>query len=211
VLKQPPDPSYLQTIRTCRSSSAGCGGRRALATAAVRPIQPGRLALLRERRGEILPLARHFIDRYAAAPVRIGTEAAALLAAHAWPGNIRELENVIQFALIVCRGGEIRPGDLRLIQLDLEPTEEDAAPAPVADAAPAEAALVTDLAQAVHALPDARTPLALHRIEALAVRAAFEKCRGNQVHAAQLLGITRNSMRTLLRRHDLGAATPAKR
>ena len=174
-------------------------------------VAPLHLAPLRERRGEILPLARHFIDRYAAAPVRIGTEAAALLAAHAWPGNIRELENVIQFALIVCRGGEIRPGDLRLIQLDLEPPEEDAVLAPVADAAPAEAALATDLAQAVHALLDARKPQALHRIEALAVRAAFEKCCGNQVQAAQLLGITRNSMRTLLRRHDLGAATPAKR
>ena len=176
-------------------------------------VAPVQLLPLRERRAEILPLARHFIALYGqaaidTAPARLSAEAAALLEAHAWPGNIRELENVVQFALIVCRGGEIRPADLRLIDLeegsDLDDdTIEDVALLDAGTQAPPQ-----DLAQAIEALLDARTPQAFHRIEALIVKTAFDKCRGNQVQAAQLLGITRNTMRTLLRRFELGAARP---
>jgi sigma-54-specific transcriptional regulator len=172
----------------------------------VAPIQ---LAPLRERRAEILPLARQFIERYAAEPVRIGAEAAALLEAHAWPGNIRELENVIQFALIICRGGEIRPSDLRLIHLDAEPALDDEVD-PALEEADLALAVPPGLAEAIGTLLDARAPNAFHQIEALVVKIAFEKCRGNQVQAAQLLGITRNTMRTLLRRFGLGAASPSK-
>jgi len=178
-------------------------------------VAPIALLPLRERRSEILPLARTFIERHATdrAPVGISAEARALLEAHRWPGNIRELENVIQFALIVCKGGEIRPADLRLIELDEEPSPPDDAsePARPAAAQPAEAAAPRELADAIGAMLEARTPQAFQRIEALVVRTAFEQCRGNQVQAAQLLGITRNTMRTLLRRFDLGAASTTRR
>src|ERR1700744_307505 len=74
-------------------------------------VAPIALLPLRERRADILPLAQTFIERHASdrASVVISEEARALLEAHRWPGNIRELENVIQFALIVCKSGEIRP------------------------------------------------------------------------------------------------------
>jgi transcriptional regulator with AAA-type ATPase domain len=48
-----------------------------------------------------------------------------------------------------------------------------------------------------------RRPSLFSRIEGLVVREAFEHVKGNQVHAAALLGITRNEMRTLLQRHGL--------
>lgn len=162
---------------------------------------------LRERREEILPLARHFLMRHGqpqAAQIHITAEAAARLLAHSWTGNIRELENVIQFALIVCNGEEVRPGDLRLIEIE---PELDVQPDSVAAQAieGSEEAAPHELSGAIARLLDGRTPQAFQRIEALVVKTAFDKCRGNQVQAAQLLGITRNTMRTLLRRYELGA------
>ena len=67
---------------------------------------------LRERRGDILPLASRFLALHgdAAAPSTLSPEAARLLEAHAWPGNVRELENEIQRALaLVPPGAGSRP------------------------------------------------------------------------------------------------------
>ncbi len=73
---------------------------------------------LRERRGDILPLARHFIDKYARAMGksvrRITPEAERLLISYRWPGNVRELENAIERALVVGKGEVITPVDLPL-------------------------------------------------------------------------------------------------
>jgi len=74
---------------------------------------------LRERPGDILPLAHHFAGVYAARmgqrEVFIAPDAEAALLAYVWPGNIRELENVMHFALIVCRNGVVRADDLKLV------------------------------------------------------------------------------------------------
>ncbi|KAF1050118.1 sigma-54 interaction domain-containing protein [Xylophilus sp.] len=184
-------------------------------------VAPIVLAPLRERVDEILPLARRFVERHAAerpgaAPVRLSEGAAAALEAYCWPGNIRELENVVQFALIVCQGGEIRTDDLRLIHDAGTLIAGGDAPAPAAagDAEPAPAAAAVPggdgadgaydhLAQSIASLIDARRPRLFYGIEELLVRTAYEKCKGNQVQAARLLGITRNTMRTLLRRFGL--------
>ncbi|MCY1524868.1 Transcriptional regulatory protein TyrR [compost metagenome] len=76
-------------------------------------LNDGNLILppLRERVGDILPLAEYFLGIYAQRlslplPV-IGPAVQALLERHAWPGNTRELENVIHFALLVSSGEEI--------------------------------------------------------------------------------------------------------
>ncbi|GGJ95762.1 sigma 54-interacting transcriptional regulator [Pseudomonas matsuisoli] len=73
---------------------------------------------LRERIADILPLAEYLLGLYCARldwPVpHIGHEAQALLESHAWPGNTRELENCIHFALLVCDGDEILPRHLKL-------------------------------------------------------------------------------------------------
>src|SRR5471030_550187 len=74
---------------------------------------------LSERTGDILPLARHFIEVYSGKlnleGVTIAADARAALLSYEWPGNIRELENVIHFALIVCRDNVIQADDLKLV------------------------------------------------------------------------------------------------
>ena len=73
---------------------------------------------LRERREDIPVLAAHFLGRYAARyrrPIK-SFDSAALLALkqYSWPGNVRELEHTIERAVLMCRTGEIQPGDLSL-------------------------------------------------------------------------------------------------
>ncbi|WP_425287492.1 sigma 54-interacting transcriptional regulator [Pseudomonas panipatensis] len=71
---------------------------------------------LRQRIGDILPLAEYFLGVHAQRlelPVpQIGTAAQAALESYSWPGNIRELENVIHFALLVSPGDEVLPEHL---------------------------------------------------------------------------------------------------
>ena len=83
-------------------------------------LNEGRLVLpaLRERPGDIQPLAEYFLGIYAQrlglAIPQITESAQAALESHAWPGNTRELENVIHFALLVSSGEEILPQHLNL-------------------------------------------------------------------------------------------------
>ena len=76
---------------------------------------------LRERPGDILPLTRHFIEAYSQrlgyGPITISREAEHKLHSYSWPGNIRELENVIHHTLLICRNGVIQAYDLRLSNL----------------------------------------------------------------------------------------------
>ena len=73
---------------------------------------------LRERRADILPLARHFIGKYARAMGRpqksISPEAEAILLRHPWPGNVRESENAIERAMVVGKKPAVAAEDLPL-------------------------------------------------------------------------------------------------
>ncbi len=73
---------------------------------------------LRERREDVLPLARCFIERFCRdmgrAPMALTPAAAALLEGHDWPGNVRELANVIERAVVLCSDNRIEPGDIAL-------------------------------------------------------------------------------------------------
>ena len=62
---------------------------------------------LRDRREDILPLARHFASEFAGGPVRLSPQAMNCLLAHTWSGNVRELRNAIQRACLLCRGDVI--------------------------------------------------------------------------------------------------------
>jgi len=83
-------------------------------------LAEGRLELpaLRQRPGDILPLAEYFLgvhaQRLGFALPQLGEAVQVLLERHAWPGNTRELENVIHFALLVSSGREILPQHLNL-------------------------------------------------------------------------------------------------
>src|SRR5208283_3508444 len=73
---------------------------------------------LRERRDDILPLANAFLKRFAAQASRnirgFKADAAERLTAFDWPGNVRQLQNEIQRAVLLCEGGEIAAADLSI-------------------------------------------------------------------------------------------------
>jgi aliphatic sulfonates family ABC transporter substrate-binding protein len=74
------------------------------------------LAPLRERRGDVLPLARHFLQHFSGRlgrSLELGPSARDWLERHTFPGNVRELENAIHHALLVCRGTTIEACDLQ--------------------------------------------------------------------------------------------------
>jgi len=165
---------------------------------------------LRQRPGDILPLAEHFLQVYSrrmnsAATPTLSVEAEQLLLSYEWPGNIRELENVIHFALLVAGNAVIGPEHLKITggwqtgvaSRTVFPAVEQGQGA----AAPAEPlqAIRSDLAELFNG------PSADHfsNLEELIVRSAFEHARFNQVHTAQLLGISRNIVRTLLKKYAL--------
>jgi two-component system response regulator FlrC len=86
-------------------------------------IFPLQLKPLRERPGDILPLARAMIARhqYISGAMQLDDSAVAALRAYDWPGNVRELENVIQRAMVVADGGVLRADHLGLeVGLPLE-------------------------------------------------------------------------------------------
>jgi DNA-binding NtrC family response regulator len=78
------------------------------------------LPLLKERREDLLLLATHFLQeaasRYRRSPKTLSPEACSLLFSYPWPGNIRELKNVIEEAVVLSAGEEIRASDLRFSQ-----------------------------------------------------------------------------------------------
>lgn len=151
------------------------------------------LLALRDRPGDILPLADYFVDEYRRrlgyGDIRIAPDAAAKLQQHAWPGNIRELENVIHHALLICRSQTLTADDLYLSSLPLSRRNE------VRDA-PQDA--TSQLEQALAALFEESQDGLFEHIESAVMRAAYHHCHRNQVQAARLLGISRNVIRARL-------------
>lgn len=151
------------------------------------------LTPLRERPGDILPLARHFVDIYRQRlgyrQAELSPPAAAKLLAHPWPGNIRELENIIHQALLVCRQQVIQPEDLPLSSLTLRQSDPAVAPAHSAQQA-LENALTALFEQGGDDLHD--------MIEAIVIRTAYRFCHHNQLQTARLLDLSRNIVRARL-------------
>jgi DNA-binding NtrC family response regulator len=140
---------------------------------------------LRQREGDVALLAQHFLAALGGhmnTPVRGFTPAAlAALEAHPFPGNVRELRNVIERALIFARGAELTVADL--------PAELTRGAGAAAEPESAERPIV---------------PLA--ELEKREVARAMEATGGNKTQAAQLLGIDRKTLYAKLERHGLGGA-----
>ena len=139
---------------------------------------------LRDRPEDIESLVAHFLQLYSlegVQPLRISPEAMELLLRYRWPGNVRELRSVIQRGQILCNDNEIRPEDL---------------PEQVRQAESTTGQRLMDIKQAVN-LPTegVNLPAFLSSIEQKLVREALERCNGNQVRAAALLGISRDQLR----------------
>jgi DNA-binding NtrC family response regulator len=139
---------------------------------------------LRDRRPDILPIARHFLDRHVRAsgrPMVLTEESQARLVEHHWAGNVRELQNAIERAVILARGDAIGPEDLLLD--DLRP-----------DAAG------TFAGSLQHHLDKA----AADRI-----RAALESTQGRRSAAAAALGIDRTTLFRWMKRLGIDASDRA--
>jgi Nif-specific regulatory protein len=140
------------------------------------------LPALRDRRDDVPLLARHFVDVYARKcgrrVTRISPMAMHVLLAYHWPGNIRELENAIERAIVMGTSDEILPEDLPESLLET-------ASAPAATSAPED--LQTIVADA----------------KRRAVLAAFHKAGRNYTHAAKLLGVHPNYLHRLIRNLDM--------
>lgn len=142
-------------------------------------VFPIEIPPLRSRRGDVLPLARHFLSRYAEAIGRSGfafsMAAEAELTGYDWPGNIRELGNVVQRAMILAPGTTIEPMHL---MLPASAPREDRV-VPVSDAAGSQ---IKDMEKAMI-------------IETLA------KTGGSRKRTAEMLGISERTLRYKLQRY----------
>jgi transcriptional regulator with GAF, ATPase, and Fis domain len=130
---------------------------------------------LRERPEDVPPLAAHFLELFAGemgmTPPPLTPDALAWLSAYAFPGNVRELKNLIERALIASGGDPIRREDFQVTS-----------PSPVAPLRDARAAsaVVGEL------------PLNLEEAEQALIQRALEQTRGNVAEAARLLGVNRS-------------------
>jgi sigma-54-specific transcriptional regulator len=188
------------------------------------------LPSLRQRAGDILPLAEHFIAVYSARlkrpQPRLDAEAQQALLNYSWPGNIRQLENVIHAAVLVSTDGVIRLPNLRLVawpkvHAPNSSTQSTSAPTSAALAHEADPTNgpthvsarqpdgIANIIPHLDQLFSARQDQILENIESLVIHRAMEYCKGNQVHTARLLGISRNVLRTYLKRFGLIGAEPA--
>ena len=173
------------------------------------------LPALRHRGADILALAEHFAGMYCARlamePARLSPAARERLCAYSWPGNIRELENAIHRACIVCRDGVITVHDLGLdAGLDRESRAQWLSSPRVSPEDGNADRRYDALRAAVDGHLESGEPRLFHRIQGELVRAAYARCAGNQLQTARALGVSRNSVRTLLRQHGLlDAPAPA--
>jgi two-component system, NtrC family, response regulator AtoC len=149
---------------------------------------------LRERPDEIEPLARRFITAAATAakrrPPSLSAEALEILAGYAWPGNIRELRNVVERAMVLCEGGEITPEHLPLDKLRPSLEAPRITPPTPAAAVPA----------ASPAGPSLTPPEVAERQQILDLLAQYG---GNQTRVAKTLGVARGTLIERLKRYGI--------
>jgi two-component system response regulator PilR (NtrC family) len=137
-----------------------------------------KMPALRERGDDVLLLADHILKRLGASAASLTDEARESLRRYNFPGNVRELENLLERALTLCAGGTVDVGDLAL----------------------------RDDGQASSARQDAAaTDLGGHidDIQRQAILDALEKTRYNKTQAAKLLGLTFRQLRYRIKKLDI--------
>jgi DNA-binding NtrC family response regulator len=192
---------------------------------------------LRERLEDIPPLVDHFITRFAAEEGRringIDSTALQMLKAYAWPGNVRQLENTVFRAIVMCEGSMLTVADFPQIaamtdgfevEVPPVPAPEQAepaisganaiigGPAPANGAAGAQAGtgnMVADgMALGIPAVTEGGHIRRLEDIEADMIRLALSRYRGQMSEVARKLGIGRSTLYRKMR--ELGLETRAK-
>jgi transcriptional regulator with GAF, ATPase, and Fis domain len=157
-------------------------------------VVPIHIPPLRERREDIPLLADHFIakfnDRLKKEIAAITPEAVERLVAYQWPGNIRELENLMERTVLFCEGPEIRVSDL--------PPEVAGAATPHPVAATAQAAGEEAPRPAPESLKEA-VRAETERVERELIQRALDATGGNVTQAARKLKISRKSLQTKMK------------
>ncbi|MGD9535817.1 MAG: nitrogen regulation protein NR(I) [Alphaproteobacteria bacterium] len=169
---------------------------------------------LRERRTDIPLLVRAFLDRAAAEGLphkTVSPEAMARLSAYAWPGNVRELGNLARRLAALHGGDEIGPEavDAALADAEAPPAAMEArGAAQEQETASLGLAVEQHLSRYFAAHGDALPPSGLYdrvlrEMERPLLSIALAATRGNQVQAAKLLGVNRNTLRKKIRDLEL--------
>jgi DNA-binding NtrC family response regulator len=146
---------------------------------------------LRERREDIVPLAEHFLSvynkKFGKSFTGISTAARQVFATYAWPGNIRELRNLMERTVLLEDGPVLEVDHLHLLEQD---HEARGLPARLEDAL-------------LEPLPAAGVPLEklVQEFEAVLVRKAYDAAGGNQTRAAGLLGLNRDKFRYRMKQY----------
>ncbi|AEE96691.1 two component, sigma54 specific, transcriptional regulator, Fis family [Mahella australiensis 50-1 BON] len=135
-------------------------------------VIPINLPPLRERKEDIPDLALYFVNKFdkRKAIKGISKQAMDILRLYSWPGNIRELENAIERAVIICDTNAIQPAHL-----------------PISMQTPKKESSVLDID-----IPD--EGISMEALEMQLIKKALDKTGGNQTKAAKLLGITRSAL-----------------
>jgi two-component system nitrogen regulation response regulator GlnG len=167
-------------------------------------VVPIHIPPLRERREDIPVLAEHFMSRYSEelcdGPRFLADDSVDRLTAYDWPGNVRELENAIKRALVLASGDVLTPEDFSFLTQ----------PAADAETLAALDQLVIHEVEAALAKPGANDiyRVILERAERPLLETVLARTEGNQIRAAALLGINRNTLRKKI--VDLGISVPGR-
>ena len=166
---------------------------------------------LRERLDDLGILADTVLDRLAGpGQAKLGPQVLETLAAYSFPGNVRELENVLERALAFANDGVIEVGDLSLKSARLaEPAQAPvAAPAPPIESPAPAAAAADPVPVPVRLAPDAlpnSLPDYLEQVEREIILRALAQTQFNRTQAAQLLGISFRQLRYQMQKLDIHA------
>jgi two-component system nitrogen regulation response regulator GlnG len=168
-------------------------------------VVPIALPPLRERREDVILLARHFLERGALEGLprkSLSDDAAQLLMTYPWPGNVRELQNLMQRLAVLSRENVIAPDILRQA-LPVEAVAADYG-APVDHLIQAvrdwtRRQLSVGLSQPISSLHDDLLAV----VEPVLLQETLARVDGNQIRAAGLLGINRNTLRKKLTDYGL--------
>jgi len=164
-----------------------------------------KLPPLRERPGDIVALADHFVKKYAAAngvpERRISEDARRRLVGHRWSGNVRELENAMHRAVLLASGPEIELDAIRLPDGQLLGANDMQS---LASGGTVQAATL-----AADAAMRAFVGQTVAQMEQQLIIDTLGHCLGNRTHAANILGISIRTLRNKLKEYsDLGVAVP---
>jgi two-component system nitrogen regulation response regulator GlnG len=153
-------------------------------------VVPMKLPPLRERKEDIPELALYFIQKFAdemsLEPHGIEAAALELLQSYPWPGNVRELENLIKRIMVIQSDQTITPEHISLA-LPKQAKPGPAHQAPLWDELVEQELLCLNSESAVY-------ECLLEKLEKPLIRKVLERCKGNQLRAAEALGINRNTL-----------------